>query len=54
MRGDPMDSMFNMFGTTNVKNSKEKDKDSFFKEFGMDIHPQSNSTSRKKDNTEEY
>ena len=54
MRGDPMDSMFNMFGTNQVKSSTEKNKDLFFKEFGMDIQPRNNSTSRKKDNTEEY
>ena len=54
MRGDPMDSMFNMFGTNQVKSSSEKDKTSFFKEFGMDIQPQSSSSSRKKNSSEDY
>ena len=47
-----INSMFNMFGTNQVKNSKKKD--SFFKEFGMDIHPQSIPNSQKKDITEDY
>ena len=52
LHGNSEDAMFNMFDNIEDKSSIDKDRESFFKEFEIDLKPQMKPN--KKDNSEEY
>lgn len=57
LRGDPTDSMFNMFSNNRSKETTQADKDAFFKSFGVSSksdNPPKSDTSRVKDSLKDY